>query len=56
MKTTNSNSRRTFLGALALGTVASGLSTISVEGQDRKEDLKGIIPHSKTELLRSIRP
>jgi len=55
MKTTNSNSRRTFLGALALGTVASGLSAISVEGQDRKEDLKGIVPHEADEWFKGIK-
>ncbi len=55
MKTTNSNSRRTFLGALALGTVASGLSAISASGQDRPEDLKGSFPHEADEWFKGIK-
>lgn len=55
MKTTNSNSRRTFLGALALGTVAGGLTAITGKAEEMPDDLLGKSLHEADEWFKGIK-
>ncbi len=53
MKTTDSKSRRTFLGALAIGTVAGGLTTLTGKAEEKPEDSKPL--HEADEWFKTIK-
>ncbi len=55
MKTTNSNSRRTFLGALALGSVAGGLSALTGKAEGMPLDLKGEPLHEADAWFKGVK-
>lgn len=55
MKTTNSNSRRTFLGALALGTVAGGLSALTGKADAMPDDLKELPIYEADEWFKGVK-
>lgn len=55
MKTTNSNSRRTFLGALALGSVASGFSALTGKAEIMPMDFDGRSIHEADEWFKGIK-
>ncbi len=55
MKTTNSTSRRTFLGALALGSVASGLTALTSKSEEIPLDLSGRSLYEADEWFKGIK-
>lgn len=55
MKTTNSNSRRTFLGALAIGTMANGLSTLAAKAEEKPEELGSTSLHEADKWFKGVK-
>ena len=55
MKTKNNSSRRTFLGALALGTVAGGLTSLTVQAEEKPNDLIDVPMHEADEWFKGIK-
>lgn len=55
MKTTNSDSRRSFLSALALGTVAGGLSTLAAKAEEKPEELGSKSLHEADKWFENVK-